>query len=422
MDRANLPPSGGAAPSQFSGAAAARVVRLGREHIAHDRFVETLSLQLDDAGVAHAHRAWLFEDLRWVASARLRTYEEAAEWALREIDTRHGTTYACTGGSTPADLRRGSGVASSLPLALLVGALLLSGSTHATQFGKARHRLEAAGGRRGRVDAGTLHAARDAVPLYGPTRAGKAARAFAAVSETCSWSGAPRSRRVTREDLSLSAVDVVMLDIGGEGQNMDADLRSGNLHALNVNAQRNVSPGPMSIEIDPGEPLRSSQGARIPNLIPIEHWPADDVPSASGFVPLADAFANLVIMEGTPVFDYHVEELDRLTTKSGWIVLNVDASFASRIEALAARRNRGEFWRLSERDPLYSDRFVIPPAGVPPADAQTYRALFEQATSHDLYEVLQAIELHRRGHVPEASRDAVRLLADERGEVDFSVL
>jgi hypothetical protein len=213
-----------------------------------------------------------------------------------------------------------------------------------------------------------------------------------------------------------------MLDLGGEGQNTDADLRSGNLHALNVNAQRTVSPGPMSIEIDPGEPPRSSRGARIPNLIPIEHWPDDDVPSASGFVPLADAFANLVIMEGAPVFDYHVEELDRLTAKSGWIVLNVDVGFASRIEALAECRNGGEVWRLSVRDPLHNDRFVIPPAGVSPADARTYRALFEQATSHDLYEVLQAIELHRRGHVPEASRDAVRRLADERGEIDFSVL
>jgi len=215
-----------------------------------------------------------------------------------------------------------------------------------------------------------------------------------------------------------------MVDIGGEGQKTDVDcgLVSGNLHAINVNAQPNISPGRVRLQIDAGEFARRPAGKEIPNLVNIGHWPPPEAASAEGFVPLEKAFSNLTTMEGAPVYPYHVAELHRVTSEKGWIVLSVDKKFLPQIEKLAQSRNGGTVWQLPKSNPVDNDRFVLPPQGLDSATAAGYRTLFEQANAHQVYDVAQAITLYQTGHSSTLSLDAVKQYAGPDGEVDFAAL
>ena len=127
-------------------------------------------------------------------------------------------------------------------------------------------------------------------------------------------------------------------------------------------------------------------------------------------------------MEGTPVFPYHVAELDRVTSEEGWIVLTVDKEFLPQIERLAQSRNGGTVWQLPKNNPADNDRFVVPPRGLDSATAAGCRTLFEQANAHQVYDVAQAITLYQTGHSSTLSLHAVKQHAGPDGEIDFAVL
>ena len=209
--------------------------------------------------------------------------------------------------------------------------------------------------------------------------------------------GAPMgSVLASRQDLGLQAHDFAMVDIGGEGQKTAPDgMKSGNLHAINVNAQSTISSGPMKLQTAVGEtgPGKDVNGGSIPNLVRIGEWPSPNEASAKGFVPLAKGFSNLTMMEGAPVFPYHVAELDRVTSQKGWVALTVDESFKPQIDQLAQARNGGDVWHLSKASPTDNDRYIVPPAGLSAEESQAFKAKFEAAGPHEIHDVAKAISL-----------------------------
>jgi hypothetical protein len=203
----------------------------------------------------------------------------------------------------------------------------------------------------------------------------------------------PGSVKASRAELGFKPGDLVMLDIGGEGQKTDGQmgLKSGNLHAINVNAQTNVSPGNMQLQVEPRGPAASSMGAAIPNLVQLPEWPSPKA-KASGFLPFADGLSNLTMMEGAPVFDYHVEELARITSRQGWMVLSVSDDFQPKLEELAKKHNGGTLLKLDSGESGGSfSRFVIPPASMNDDQLAHCKARFEAANSHDLLNVVQSL-------------------------------
>jgi hypothetical protein len=223
---------------------------------------------------------------------------------------------------------------------------------------------------------------------------GRAAAAFQRDFAT-KLQGAPMgSVLASRQALGLQPHDFAMVDIGGEGQKTAPDgMKSGNLHAINVNAQSTISSGPMKLQTAPDEsgPGRDINGGRIPNLVRIGEWPSPAKASAEGFVPLAKGFSNLTTMEGAPVFPYHVAELDRVTSSKGWIALTVDESFKPQIDQLAQARNGGDVWHLSKASPTDNDRYVVPPAGLSAEESKAFKAQFEAAGPHEIHDVAKAI-------------------------------
>lgn len=198
----------------------------------------------------------------------------------------------------------------------------------------------------------------------------------------------------SRHDLGLKPHDFAMVDIGGEGQKTTDDgMKSGNLHAINVNAQSNISPGPMSLQTAPGDTTAAKpiNGGQIPNLVQIKEWPPGGQASATGMVPLDKGFSNLTMMEGAPVHPYHVGELDRVTAGNGWIALTVDQQFKPQIDRLAQQRNGGEVWQLSKASATDNDRFIVPPAGLSPQQKSDFKARLEAAGPHEIYDVAKQI-------------------------------
>jgi hypothetical protein len=128
-------------------------------------------------------------------------------------------------------------------------------------------------------------AARMALPMHGGpqtvegpsnrTPAGRAVRLFRERLQHRALQS-PGSVRATRDDLGFTANDVVMLDIGGEGQKTEYlgrhTMKSGNLNAINVNAQGDISPGPMMLRLEAEDAEVPSRGSKIPNLLKL---PAD---------------------------------------------------------------------------------------------------------------------------------------------------
>ncbi len=203
----------------------------------------------------------------------------------------------------------------------------------------------------------------------------------------------PGSVKASRAELGFKPGDLVMLDIGGEGQKTDGamGMKSGNLHAINVNAQTKISPGKMQLQLEPDGPKASSEGAAIPNLVQLPEWPSPKA-KAAGFLPFADGLSNLTMMEGAPVFDYHVEELARITSPKGWMVLSVSDNFQPKLQELAKKHNGGTLLKLDsgESGGPFS-RFVIPPASMSAEQLAHCKARFESANSHDLVDVVQSL-------------------------------
>ncbi|WP_186155666.1 hypothetical protein [Burkholderia gladioli] len=81
---------------------------------------------------------------------------------------------------------------------------------------------------------------------------------------------APGSVRASRHDLGLSEHRLTMIDIGGEGQKTEDGeelMRSGNAHAINVNAQTVGSPGEFYVQAEPGGQPQKTSHFEIPNLV-----------------------------------------------------------------------------------------------------------------------------------------------------------
>lgn len=229
-------------------------------------------------------------------------------------------------------------------------------------------------------------------------KAAEAAKAFAQKFQAQALN-APGSVLASREALGLAPNDFAMLDIGGEGQKTDpyTSLKSGSVHAINVNVQPTISSTPIWLAEEPDGPLRrvdSEEG--IPNLVrPGNDWPRPD--EKKPWIPLADGFSNLSMMEGTPVFDCHVAELARVTSKTGWIVLTVAPDYNDQVATLAKQHNGGEVWRFESSDTEEGGfpRFVVPPRNQ--VGNSELRAQFEDVDSHGLHDLLAVSEPGRQG-------------------------
>lgn len=226
----------------------------------------------------------------------------------------------------------------------------------------------------------------------------------------------------TRADLGLRPMDPVMVDVGGEGQKLvdfgrGEPMRSGNLHAINVNAQDRLSPGATQLQQAQGEAARLVHEARIPHLVHIPSWPDSMVAGAAGLLPFEAGFAQLTLMEGTPLHAYHADELARTTSRDGWIVLQVHPQYAGVVDRMAEQHNGGTVWHDAADDGF--TRFVLPPHPSRLRDAEPYRALMASSNPHQLFDALQAIQLHRLGITPDLSTANVARFAGANGEIDF---
>jgi hypothetical protein len=96
------------------------------------------------------------------------------------------------------------------------------------------------------------------------------------------------------------------------------------------------------------------------------------------------------MMEGAPVFDYHVDELARITSRDGWMVLAVDDSFRPRLQTLAEQHNGGTLWELDPKEGSQT-RFIVPPPTLSAQAQADARARFEQANAHDMFGVVEAL-------------------------------
>lgn len=237
----------------------------------------------------------------------------------------------------------------------------------------------------------------------------------------------PGSIRASRKDLGFSEHQIAMIDIGGEGQKTESLdegdlLKSGNVHAINVNAQPVASPGRFFLQRRPGEDPSAARNYQIPNLVrPAEDWPSSNE-QAHGLLPFENGFSNLTMTEGAPVFDYHVKEMSRVTSPDGWMMLAVDDSFKPRIDDLARAHNGGgTVWQFPPKDGAM-DRYVIPPrSAVESSASNEYKAMWSDAGAHDAFDVAQTIALHRRsGLSVDEAKSMAPSLQDANGEIDFS--
>lgn len=174
----------------------------------------------------------------------------------------------------------------------------------------------------------------DEGPQYAPnTDAGKIVERF---HERYGKTPAP-DVRATRDDLGLGSSDTLVVDIGGEGQKTDRSdgLESGNVHAVNLNWQEYLSPGPFDLVVNGNGEHISIDGedkARIPNLIrPSRPW--EQNPS----YPFADDTVDGIMMEGAPLTDHNVDEISRVIKPGGWALLNIGDNYEPQVNELAER-------------------------------------------------------------------------------------
>ncbi|WP_342612092.1 hypothetical protein [Burkholderia ambifaria] len=262
------------------------------------------------------------------------------------------------------------------------------------------------------------------VPAAGSTPSRRAARLFQEKFQARVLRQ-PGSVKASREDLGIARHQLAMVDIGGEGQKTEQGsklIKSGNMHAINVNAQSVASPGTFVLQTDPWAAPVAQREYAIPNLVrPANHWPGQN-DEADGFLPFEDGFSNLTMTEGAPVFDYHVKEFARVTAPNGWMILAVADDFADRIARLAQAHNGGTVWTFPPRDGAMN-RYVIPPRTALDQRevAAQYEAMWQDANAHDVFDVAQTIALHQASGLPlDEARKAAASLRDVNGVIDLS--
>ncbi|WCM91026.1 hypothetical protein M5C99_11305 [Acidovorax sp. NCPPB 2350] len=232
-----------------------------------------------------------------------------------------------------------------------------------------------------------------------PTKAGTAASRFQQ-----QWQAkvlaSPGSVLATREQLGFGPEDIAMIDIGGEGQKtgtgFSGTLKTGNAHAINLNAQTEISSVPLDITLEPGEPAVPILAGHIPNLIrPAQDWPSRADPPIT--FPFADGFSNLTLMEGSPLYDQSVAEMHRITDPDGWIVLMVHPTFEDNVAKLAALHGDGKQWVYAPEDSEAGfPTYVLPPRGLTAEQKQEYAIRLDGITAHELFDVVKGIQAERR--------------------------
>lgn len=223
--------------------------------------------------------------------------------------------------------------------------------------------------------------------VFNSQPAGRAAQQFQELFQA-QVIAAPGSVHVTPAQLGFKPDDLVMIDVGGEGEKSDGKLKSGSAHALNINAQTTISSTPIGLAREPGDDMTPAQkGTRIANLIqPAATWPSSS--HQGKLLPLADGFAGLTLVEGAPLYPYHVAELGRVTDKqTGWIALSVSEQFNQQVDALA-KGHGGQVWELKNPSSSYPLK-ILPPQSMSSRD--DIKAMFDGKSSHQLFDVVKAI-------------------------------
>lgn len=164
----------------------------------------------------------------------------------------------------------------------------------------------------------------------------------------------------TRDDLGISDDDLFILDVGGEGGKYDKSLklRSGNVHAVNLNDKPLLSPGTFDLQVTPDGEMVTVDGDEtyIPNLVQTSgDWDTDPT------YPFADHTVDAVMMEGAPVTEHNAREIERVVSRNGFIYLAVsdDDTTRDRIEDIAD--DHGELIELPDNGSL--TEFIIVPKG-----------------------------------------------------------
>ena len=130
---------------------------------------------------------------------------------------------------------------------------------------------------------------------------------------------------VTREDIHADCDNYIILDIGGEGYHHVHGITSGFEDAINLNV--------LTTDSQTDQP--------IPNLVELDNW-VDPY-------PIADDFADYIVMQGAPLTDHNVDEIVRLLKRGGKVGLwiNVDL-FKDNIIDLATRLKAGVFFHAKD--------------------------------------------------------------------------
>ncbi|MDB5772820.1 MAG: hypothetical protein JWM42_3194 [Burkholderia sp.] len=200
---------------------------------------------------------------------------------------------------------------------------------------------------------------------------------------------APGSVHASRSDLGLRPDNFVMTDLGGEGEKTTGNgFKFGSSHAININANTEISSTPIDVSFELGGPSVHVVHGYIPNLIrPSEEWLAPDA-DVEKPLPLSDDFSNLTIMENAPLNAKNVEEIARITDKNGWIFLALSDYFEENVQKLADTHNGGNL--VTFPGEYGFSRYVIPPAIR--AGDPSLGPIFQDVNGHNVFAIVRNLQ------------------------------
>ena len=129
------------------------------------------------------------------------------------------------------------------------------------------------------------------------------------------------TNQATREQLGIDDGEAFIVDIGGEGQKEGGGVGSGNLHAMNINAQAFISPGEFDMTIKDGKSFilsaHETDNRFIPNRIDPGDW------GTFSHFPIANEQVDGVMLEGSPLNEFNAKEMARMLDDTGWAYVSV---------------------------------------------------------------------------------------------------